>query len=325
MKKIFKSYDIFGNIALVKFSKSTKATEKRKFAQKLLNGNKSIKTVLEKSGKFKGRLRKQETKFIAGEKTKEVLYRENDCVFRFNIDKTYFSPRLSNERKEIASLIRKKDKVLVMFAGAAPFSVAIARKSGAQVYSNEINKEANKYGRFNAELNKVKDKILFLDGDIKKVARKILSCSHLTTPLYQSSTTPREIARHPSTKNLHSLNACDINLNVNAKQNTGYFNSSANYRAQRDKLLNTPRYFDVIVMPRPQLKDSFLQEAFVLSKKGTKIFYYDFCKEEEIKSIAEKIKSQAKKARMKIKIVKVKKAGEIGPYRYRVRIDFIVL
>ena len=37
-----------------------------------------------------------------------------------------------------------------------------------------------------------------------------------------------------------------------------------------------PKYFNYIVMPRPQLKDSFLQQAFMLSKKGTIVFYYDF-------------------------------------------------
>lgn len=265
-----KSYDIYGNIALVKFSKNIKIYEKKKFALELLKKLKSVKTILEKSGKFKGRLRKQETKFIAGENSREVVYRENDCIFRFNIDKTYFSPRLSNERKEIASFIKKKDKVLVMFAGAAPFSVAIARKTGAKVWSNEINKEANKYGRLNAELNKVKDKITFLDGDIKRVAKRIKG---------------RLIVKG-------SL---------------------------------VPLQFDVIVMPRPQLKDSFLQEAFKLSKKDTRVFYYDFCKEDEIKNIVNKVETEAKKSKNKIKILKVKKAGEIGPYRYRIRVDFKVL
>src|SRR3989344_1321850 len=151
------TFDLLGNIVLVKFPYGTKEKEKKKFAQKVLKENKSARTVLEKVGKFKGRLRKQKTRWISGEKTKEVLYRENNCVFRFNVDSTYFSPRLSNERKEILSLIKKKDKVLVMFAGAAPYSIVIAKKAGAKVYSNELNREANKYGRLNAELNKVKD------------------------------------------------------------------------------------------------------------------------------------------------------------------------
>ncbi len=253
-------YDLLGNIALVKFSRETKANDKKKFADNLLKKNKSVATVLEKTGGFKGRLRKQETKWVAGVKTKEAIYRENNCIFRFNLDSVYFSSRLSNERKEIAKMIRKGDKVFVMFAGAAPFSIVIARNSKADiVYSNEINKKANEYGRLNAELNKVKNKIIFFDGDIKRVAKKI-----------------------------------------------------------KNK-------FDVIVMPRPQLKDSFLKEAFMLSRKGTRIFYYDFCKEDDMDKVVNKVKSESVRYRHKIKVLGIKKAGEIAAYRYRIRVDFKML
>jgi len=247
----------------VKFDREAKFKDKKKFAEKLLKQYKSVKTVVEKIGKFKGRLRKQQTKHIAGEKTKEVLYRENNCVFRFNIDKTYFSSRLSNERKEISQKVKKTDEVLVMFAGIGPYPIVIAKNSKAQkVYSNEINREANKYAKLNIELNKLKKYVELLPGDIKRVALKL--------------------------------------------------------KKKRKK-------FDVITMPRPQLKETFLKEAFMLSKKGTKIFYYDFCKEEEINLVVERIKEEAKKARKKIKILKIKKAGEIAPYKFRIRIDFKIL
>lgn len=263
-------FDIFGNIALMKFSRGTKIRDKKRFANKLLKEHKSLTTVLEKVGRFKGRLRKQQTKWIAGEKTKEALYKENGCVFRFNIDKTYFSPRLSNERKEISQQVKKGDKVLVMFAGVGPYSIVIARNSNAsKVYSNEINREANRYAKLNIELNRVKNKVIMLSGNIKDVADKITR-----------------------------------GLELNNKK--------------------IPKKFDVIVMPRPQLKESFLKQAFMLSKKGTKIYYYDFCKEDEINSITEKIRAEAKKAREKTKILKIKKAGEIAPYRYRIRVDFRV-
>lgn len=80
--------------------------------------------------------------------------------------------------------------------------------------------------------------------------------------------------------------------------------------------------FDVIVMPRPQLKETFLDEAFKLSKRGTRIYYYDFCKISDIDSIVEKVKEEAKKSKKKIKILKVKQAGEIAPYKTRLRVDF---
>lgn len=259
-------FDIIGNVAVVKFPDKTRKKKKKDFAQKLLKRHKSLTTVLEKTGKFKGKLRKQKTKHIVGEKTKEVLYRENGCVFRFNVDETYFSPRLSNERKEVAQRIRRGDEVLVMFAGVAPYPIVIAKNSKAKkVYSNEMNKKANKYAEHNIERNKVGNKVVMLPGDIKKVDKK---------------------------------------------------------------LEKEGKKFDVIVMPRPQIKDNFLKQAFSLSKggrRGTRIFYYDFCDEEDIDSVSEKIKSEAKKTGKKVKILDVKKAGEIAPYRYRVRVDFKVV
>ena len=251
------AFDLFGSVAVVKFPWKTKAAEKKRFATRLMKEQKGVKTVVEKVGKFKGRLRKMETRHIAGERTKEVLYKENGCVFRFNLDTTYFSPRLSNERMQIAKKIKKGDNVLVMFAGVAPYSIVIARNSkAAHVVSNEINREANKYAELNLQLNKVRNKVELASGDIKKVASKLKGG------------------------------------------------------------------FDVIVMPRPQLRDSFLKQAFKLSKKGTRIYYYDFCKVDEIGLVIEKVKSEAKLARKKIKILGKKPAGEIAPYKVRIRIDF---
>jgi len=86
-----RAYSVLGNIAIVNFPDEVyTASRKKRFAEKILKENKAITTVLEKSKKFSGRLRKMKTKYLAGEKTKEVLYKENNCVFRFNIDETYF-------------------------------------------------------------------------------------------------------------------------------------------------------------------------------------------------------------------------------------------
>lgn len=258
-----RSFNILGDVAIVNFSDGVKISDKKKFAKEIMRKNSNVKTVLEKHGKFKGRLRKMETKYIAGEKNKEVLYKENNCSFRFNIDNTYFSPRLSNERKEIASLVKKNDEVFVMFAGVAPFSIVIAKDSQAKkIYSNEINREANKYAKLNLGLNKVKDKVELVNGDVKKVS---------------------------------------------------------------ERLKKAGKKFDVIVMPRPNLRETFLKQAFMLSKRGTRIFYYGFCKIEDIDKMTEMINEKAKENGKKIKILKTKHAGEIAPYKIRARIDFEVL
>jgi len=262
-QKIQRSFNVLGSVAIVNFSDNVKFADKKKFAKKILKDNPQIKTVLEKSGKFSGRLRKMETRYLAGKKNKEVLYRENNCVFRFNIDTTYFSPRLSNERKEIANEIKKGNEVFVMFAGVAPYSIVIAKNSLAKkVYSNEINREANKYAKLNVELNRVGEKVELINGDAKKVCEKL--------------------------------------------------------KLQKKR-------FDVIVMPRPNLRESFLKHAFDLSKKGTRIFYYGFCKVEDVDKVVEMIKERAKLSKKKIKILKIKHAGEIAPYKIRVRVDFRIL
>ena len=77
-------------------------------------------------------------------------------------------------------------------------------------------------------------------------------------------------------------------------------------------------------MPRPQLKDHFLKEAFLVSKLGTRIIYYGFCNEDELSNMLEQIHQEAQKYKRKIEITDVRKAGDIAPYKYRYRIDMKV-
>ncbi len=69
--------------------------------------------------------------------------------------------------------------------------------------------------------------------------------------------------------------------------------------------------FDVILMPRPNLKETFLSPAIKLSKKGTTILYHGFGKKEEVlKEIKEKIGR-------KIENTQIRKAGDIGVGSFR--------
>ena len=47
--------------------------------------------------------------------------------------------------------------------------------------------------------------------------------------------------------------------------------------------------------------------------------------EEEIEEAVNKVKSEASKYKTKIKVLKIKKAGEIAPYKFRIRVDVVVL
>jgi len=59
--------DILGNIAILKFEKEVKISMKKKFAENLLKKQKNVRTVLEKTDRFKGRLITLTTKHLAGE------------------------------------------------------------------------------------------------------------------------------------------------------------------------------------------------------------------------------------------------------------------
>jgi len=257
------NYDILGNIILVKFFRGMKIKEKKKFAEKLLRENKSVRTVLEKSEKIKGRLRVPKTKWILGERTKEVLYRENGCDFRFNVDTCYFSPRLASERKEIAENVKRGENVLVMFGGVAPFAIVIAKCSNAKkVVSLELGRECYKYALENVRRNKLLGRVDVVQGDV----RKVIGCGK-----------------------------------------------------------KIDRKFDRIVMARPQLKYSFLDVAFRAVKKGTVVHYYGFYVEGGDGEMLNKINEESRKFGKKVKILRIKKAGDIGIRKFRYRADFVVL
>lgn len=259
---VIKGYDILGNIAVVKFSKEDNLKNKTKLAEEFLDKNKNVKSVLDKASKFKGRLRTNKTNWIAGEKTKEALYKENGCEFRFNIDSCYFSPRLASERKEISNMIKKGEKVLVMFGGVAPYAIVIAKNSKPEkVVSVELGRECTKYAVENVKRNKLVGKVEVIQGDVRKVIGK--------------------------------------NKKVNDK-------------------------FDRIIMARPNLKDSFLDVAFLVIKKNGIIHYYGFYPELDLEKMNGMIINESKKAKKKIKITRIKKAGEIGVKKYRYRADLKV-
>ena len=182
MKKI--PQDIVGTIAILKFPKGMWQITKKLQARKFLKEHKNIATVVEKIEGFGGTLRIPKTKYLAGEKTFTAIYRENDCIFTYDINKTYFSPRLSEERKktaeEIIKLTKKKKslKILVLFAGIAPYPITLAKKLkqkkiSAHIFANELNKDANIFAQKNILKNKVEKYITLIPGDAKNIAEKL--------------------------------------------------------------------------------------------------------------------------------------------------------
>ena len=114
------------------------------------------------------------------------------------------------------------------------------------------------------------------------------------------------------------------NIKVNKLSNLHFLQGDAKKVA--GLLAKRKQKFDRIVMPRPQLKETFLAQAFSVAKKGCVAHFHDFLHEEEIPAAAiNRIGVEAKKAKRKIKILGWKKIGELAPHKFRVRIDFKIL
>ena len=171
-----KSYDIIGKIAIVEFDQINIVDDKnilhykKKVAEALVNVNKSVETVYEKKSEVKGRYRLKELKVIYGDDNPETIHKENDCLFKLDIKKTYFTPRLVFERKRISSNIFKKQETVVdMFAGVGPFSIQIARNNDAKIYAFDVNPSAYNYLIKNIEMNKIKGEIIPYNIDVNEL------------------------------------------------------------------------------------------------------------------------------------------------------------
>ncbi len=188
MQEVKTAHDILGNIAIIEVPDSLKRKEK-KIAKVLLNSNPKITTVLKKADQHSGVFRTQKMKHLAGIKTKVCEYRENNIRLKFDVEKTYFSSRLSTERKRIMEQVKPNEDVLVMFSGAAPYVCVISKNTKAKTVTGiEINPDAHKYGMENLKLNKIHNAVL-INADVKKASKKIydyligLKCANVPNEL----------------------------------------------------------------------------------------------------------------------------------------------
>lgn len=257
------NYDIIGNIAIIKKEGKTKQ-EIREEIKELL-GKPGIKTILEKAGRIKGKLRTFKIKHLAGDKNTIALYKESMCTFKLDLKSCYFSPRLASDRIYVAGLVKKAKakKVLCMFSGVAPYPIIIAKIAKPKsIIAVEIGKECCKYAEENARRNKFEGVIKIVQGDVKRIIPK--------------------------------------------------------FAEKKEK-------FDFIVMTRPNLKESFLKYALSVAKKGAKIYYHGFSHENNLQEMIDNLSRDAKKEKKRIKIIDVKKIGELAPYKYRYGVEMKVL
>ncbi|MGC8680129.1 MAG: class I SAM-dependent methyltransferase [Candidatus Micrarchaeia archaeon] len=194
-KDIIKSYDLLGNIAIINIRKNTDTPKKilnkkaKEVAKILMKIHPNVETIVSKAGAVSGVYRTRDFKYVAGKRNFIAEYKENNCIFRFDVRKSFFSSRLSYERTRIMKQVKDNCNVAVMFAGVGPFSIEIAKAHPtSKIISIELNKEAYSAMCENVKLNKVKNVEPVL-GDVKKVAKKYENfADYIVMPLPKDST-----------------------------------------------------------------------------------------------------------------------------------------
>ena len=174
LKLIYKSYDIVGDIAIIRVPEPLKERSKI-IAEAVMQIHKRIKSVWRQASAVSGDFRLRDLEFVLGERKTETFHREHGCIFKVDLEKSYFSPRLSYERMRIARQVQPGEVILNMFAGVGSYSIIIARHSEAEkIYSIDINPATIQYMQENIGLNKVEEQVIPIQGDAKKVIEERL-------------------------------------------------------------------------------------------------------------------------------------------------------
>lgn len=174
LKSIYKSYDIIGDIAVIRVPEQLKERSKD-IAEAVVQTHKQIESVWRQTDPVSGDFRLRGLEFVSGEEKTETFHKEHGFVIKVDLEKCFFSPRLSYERMRIARQVQADEVVLNMFAGVGCYSIAMARHSKPQIiFSIDVNPFAIQYMRENIKLNKVEEKVVPVQGDARKVIEEKL-------------------------------------------------------------------------------------------------------------------------------------------------------
>jgi tRNA (guanine37-N1)-methyltransferase len=167
--KAYISYDIVGKIAIIRLSHASPENAQNA-AKAVMNIHKNVKTVLVQASPVAGDFRLRRLTHVAGENKTSTVHKEYGCLFSVDVEKCYFSPRLSHERMRISGIVKPNETVVNMFAGVGCFSIIIAKHANAaKVFSIDANPAAIQFMQQNIRLNRVYNQVIPLLGDSKEM------------------------------------------------------------------------------------------------------------------------------------------------------------
>ncbi len=184
LEQLWKGIDIVGDIAILKVPPELE-DKAAAIAENLLRTAPNVRVVLRQAGPVESKFRTRRLEWLAGEIRTETTHREFGCVYRVDLAKAYFSPRLGYERKRVADLVSDGECVVNFFAGVGSFSIMIARHARpSRIYSLDLNSAAVHYHRVNNALNRVREPIELICGEARSIVSACLvgRCDRVLLP-----------------------------------------------------------------------------------------------------------------------------------------------
>ncbi len=167
-EELFSAFDQIGDIIVIRIPDSL-LSKKKVIGETLLKEVSTAKSVLYQYSDVTGDFRTRSLELLAGEDKTETEYKEFGCRFFVDVEKAFFSPRLSTERERIADVIRDGETVINMFGGVGMFSILAAKNKKCTVYNIDINPVASQLCEKNISLNKLVGEVISLNGDAAQI------------------------------------------------------------------------------------------------------------------------------------------------------------
>ena len=173
-EELVSAFDQIGDIIIVRIQDSL-ISKKEIIGKTLLEQVKTANSIFYQSSPVEGDFRTRNLQLIAGENKTQTEYRENGCRFIVDVEKAFFSPRLSTERERISNLVRDNETVINMFGGVGMFSLLAAKETACTVYNIDINPVAAQLCKENVQINKLKGEVISLIGDATQIINEQLA------------------------------------------------------------------------------------------------------------------------------------------------------
>ena len=172
-------FDQLGNIAVLKLDpKQTKLEFRQHVGVEILKMHPKIKSVVNKSDVITGVERKYPIEYLTGSEKTQSWHREYGLWIYFDLNHTYFNPRLADEHHRIALTINPNDKILDMFTGVGPFALHCAKRVPCSVVAIDSNPWAIKALQRSILRNKLRGSIVPILGDTNQVLKDFEGTSY---------------------------------------------------------------------------------------------------------------------------------------------------